>query len=362
MVHRETLLRVLCQMLGKRIVESDCQTRQLQGGTLGDVQLITGTAQSIDGEQLPYKLVWKTQQIWERPGDPNSWHREYDLYCSDLDASFSDSFRWPTCYYAQRHADAIEIWMEYIEGISGNDLTTEMHEAAALEIGRYQGRQYVQPTLARSASGLGDAEFMQREHAQWYRQLFTADFLMSDQSTLAEHLKQMLRDKQIVLQTGKSFEYGYLRSAGCGIPEHLRQMLIDMDDRHAQFFENIKSLPVVLCHRDFWNTNIFYAEGKIRLIDWDTSGWGYLGEDIASLIVDGTEIDRVDECYQRLFPAYLQGISEAMDISQINDFYLRDMILIKFGYRMLQDYIFSSSSDVREEQVEILQKIYEWGK
>jgi len=46
----------------------------------------------------------------------------------------------------------------------------------------------------------------------------------------------------------------------------------------------IERLPVVLCHRDFWVANIFYKDQKILLLDWDTTGWGYMGEDIASWI------------------------------------------------------------------------------
>lgn len=28
---------------------------------------------------------------------------------------------------------------------------------------------------------------------------------------------------------------------------------------------------MVLCHRDFWVTNIFYQDEQIRVIDWDTT-------------------------------------------------------------------------------------------
>ena len=134
---------------------------------------------------------------------------------------------------------------------------------------------------------------------------------------------------------------------------------MDIDERKNEIFCELKNLPIVLCHRDFWIENIFSHEGKIRLIDWDTSGWGYVGEDIASLVIDDTDASCIGEYYRRLIPAYFMGLSEHMDISQIDNLYIREMILIKFGYRILQEYMFSEAQDVKEEQVSILQKVYE---
>jgi Phosphotransferase enzyme family. len=49
-------------------------------------------------------------------------------------------------------------------------------------------------------------------------------------------------------------------------------MIIEIDDQSQEIFEHIEKLPIVLCHRDFWVANIFYSNGKILLIDWDTTG------------------------------------------------------------------------------------------
>lgn len=75
----KALTTVISKILGKPITGAEYQTQQLHGGTLGDVQLVKGMAEITGGEKLPYKVVWKKQKKWERPGDPNSWHREYDL-------------------------------------------------------------------------------------------------------------------------------------------------------------------------------------------------------------------------------------------------------------------------------------------
>lgn len=360
-IDSEMLKRVLSKMLDKNIIRASYQTKELQGGTLGDVRLVTGIAKTAGGEKLPYKVVWKKQKKWERPGDPNSWRREYDLYLSALGGTFTDALRWPKCYHAAMNAEEneIQIWMEHIDGISGGGLTIEMLEQAALEWGRFQGKRSRDSGNMRNINCLGDPGFLEREFAQWHTQTFTVDFLVSKPCRMPEFLKQMLKGGDIRLVDGKSFEYGCLRSKGCGIPDHLKKMLMDIDDRKDEIFDQLKNLPVVLCHRDFWNENIFYADGKIRLIDWDTAGWGYLGEDIASLIVDGMGVERLEENYRRLIPAYLNGLSEYMDVPAIDKACILTMILIKFGYRMMQEYMFSDDSNEKSWGVNALQKLYE---
>jgi len=325
-IKSETLTCILSKLLVATIIRADYQTKQLQGGTLGDVRLVTGMAETVDSVELPYKVVLKIQKKWERPGDADSWRREYDLYVSDFNTIFSNSFRWPDCYHVEITDNETHIWMEYIDGISGNDLTIEILEHMAAELGRFQGRLYQRPEFLRNIPCLGDAGFMEREYGQW---------------------------------KPETVEYRYLYSDECTVPEHLRRMLIDTQQQAKTIFTNMKRLPVVLCHRDFWIENIFLSDRKIILIDWDCAGWGFMGEDIASLIVDDTDIEYLDEYYRRLIPAYYKGISEYMDAPTIENLYIREMIIIKFGYRILQKYMFSQSSDIKNQQINALQKIYE---
>jgi hypothetical protein len=346
-------------MLGKAITRAEYQTQQLHGGTLGDVQLVTGTAEIAGGDKLPYKVVWKKQKKWERPGDPNSWRKEYDLYQSGLGEAFTPAFRWPECYHSELQDGNIELWIEYIDGVSGSDLTIGMLEQAAFELGRFQGRISKQPDDVRNISCLGDEGFFAREFNQWHTQSFSYDFLTSEQCRIPGFLKEMLKSGDIQLVDGKSFEYGCLRSTGCDIPKHLKQMLMDIDDRKDELFNKLGKLPLVLCHRDFWHENIFFANGVIRLIDWDSAGWGFLGEDIASLIVDDMEAGRYEENYHRLVPAYLKGLSEHMDVPAIEEMHVLEMCLLKFGYRMVQEHVFSDAIDDKIRSVNALQKIYE---
>lgn len=157
----ESLIYVLSKMLDKTVISATYETKQLQGGTLGDVQLVTGIAETVDLEKLPYKVVWKKQKRWKRPGDPNSWRREYDLYQSNLGVAFTSALRWPVCYHSELGDGNIELWIEYIDGVSGRDLTIDMLEQAALELGRFQGRITKQHDDLENIRCLGDAGFLE---------------------------------------------------------------------------------------------------------------------------------------------------------------------------------------------------------
>jgi hypothetical protein len=55
----EKLIYVLNQRFKTNIISADCQTMPLQGGTVGNVYLVTGIAETVDGEKLPYRIVLK---------------------------------------------------------------------------------------------------------------------------------------------------------------------------------------------------------------------------------------------------------------------------------------------------------------
>jgi len=330
-INDETLTLVLSKMLGVKITSADYQAMQLHGGTLGDVRLVTGMARTARGGELPYSVVLKTQKKWERKGDPHSWRREYDLYMAKLGATFSGSFRWPECYHAgiNEEENETQIWMEYIDGVSGKALTVEMLEQAALELGRWQGRLYAErPAFLHKLANLGRTEDLKNYYLRY-------------------------RAWNVV--------YDYIRDEDCEIPKHLCEMLIEVDENADEIWNRIEKLPIVLCHRDFWIANIFYSDGKIILIDWDTTGWGYLGEDIKSLVADEADVDHMVECYEKCVPAYYRGFSEYADVSHIADHCVREMILVNVGYRLVEWFINAASPDEKTLQINTLQKIYEMG-
>lgn len=328
-IELKKLIYALNKQFQTSIISTNYQTMPLQGGTVGDVYLVTGIAETVDGKKLPYRLVLKTQKKWERYSDPGSWRREYDLYSSDLGATFSQSLRWPTCYHSEINAEENEfqLWLEYIDGVTGLDLTGDMYEKAALELGRFQGKLYAeQPDVLQNLTNLSHPDFMKNTYMHY-------------------------RSWPVV--------YDYIRSEDCKLPLHVRQMLIDIDEQADAIFNRIEKLPLVLCHRDFWVTNLIYAEGNFALIDWDTSGWGYLGEDLASLIADEPDINNMAEHYQRCIPAYYKGFSEYADVSLIANHCVYEIILLVFGYRLVDGYLHTEADDEKMKHVHTLQKIYE---
>ena len=328
-LNRQVLKQVLSRIFKDKIVSAGYQTKSLHGGTLGDVRLVTGTCVTAGGVELPYKLVLKTQKKWERFGDPDSWRREYDLYKSGLGTLFLDSLRWPECYHLEMNEKQtkIKIWMEYIDGITGLDLTPDMYEKAAYELGCFQGKLSAeQPNVLKNLNNLSKPEFAKKFYLH-YR--------------------------------GWDKVYDYVRSDECSIPEHLCKMLIDIDENETEVWNRIEKLPIILCHRDFWITNIFYTDGKIMLIDWDTTGWGYLGEDIASLISDEADVPNLVENYTRCVPAYYKGFSEYVDVSHITDHCTYELILVLFGYRLVEWYLFAGNPEEKKLHLDTMQKIYE---
>jgi GNAT superfamily N-acetyltransferase/uncharacterized protein YneR len=325
---KEALKEILSKMLGEKIISADFQSKQLRGGTVGDVRLVSGNAETSDGTMLPYEIVLKVQKKWERPGDPDSWRREYDLYTSDLGSLFNDSLRWPKCYHAKMNAEETEtqLWMEYIDGISGFDLNAEMFERSAWEIGRFQGRLYAdRPDLLGGIQNLSKLE------------------------CLKNHVFRSRNDNLLV----------YLRSGDCELSKHLRDMVIAENDNAAAIWARIENLPVVLCHRDFWYTNIFYDDGKIILIDWDSAGWGYMGEDVRQLLTDEMDIGLTAKYYQKCVSAYYKGLSEFADMSHIPISRIEELVLFNLAGEYAKQYMNAKTPEQQAFQIDALQKIYE---
>ncbi|MCL2577962.1 MAG: aminoglycoside phosphotransferase family protein [Defluviitaleaceae bacterium] len=334
---------VLSKMLSATITSVTSQNKTLQGGTIGEVCLISGTAETVDNKKIPYKLVLKITKKWERHGDPESWRREYDLYASEFDMLFSDSLRWPKCYHHELNENETKLWLEYIDGVSGVELTPPMYERAAKELGRFQGKLYAeQPSILQSLSNLSNTGY----------------------------LKNFYMNYRLWPEV-----YDYIRSNDCELPRELCEMLIKIDEQADEIFLRIEKLPIVLCHRDFWVTNIFYSpetdvsdrskterSDTITLIDWDTTGWGYLGEDIASLIADDADVIHMLENFKNCIPAYYKGFSEYADISHIKDNCVYEIILLMYGYRTVEGYKYAETPEGKELCLKTLQKICEMGR
>jgi len=319
----------LGKVFGTTVKNVMCKIKPLHGGTVGNVQLLSGIAETTRGEKLPYQIVLKTQEQWSRYNDPLSWRREYDLFVSDLDDYFTETLRWPTVYHMEISDNEHRLWMEYIDGVTGIDMTPDMYERAAYELGRLQGKLYAEkPTVLDAIDNLSSVDAMKKFYL---------------------HYKSW------------NIVYDYVRSADCKIPTHLCNMIIEMDSHATDIFSKVEKLPVVLCHRDFWITNILCKNDEIVLIDWDTTGWGYLGEDLTSLIADEADVENMFIYYQQCTTAYRRGFSKYADISHISNMYIYERIVLHFGYRLVEWYLDAKTDDVKDLHIQTLQKIYDMG-
>jgi thiamine kinase-like enzyme len=324
--HYDALKKALAKMFGQEIKAASYSCKQLKAEITGNVQLVSGLVDFLDGKSQPYQLVLKRLDAWERYGDPMSWRREYDLYKTDLEEVFEESFSWAKCYHQEQRGEALYVWMEYLSGVTGWDMSLDMFEDASRALGRFQGRLYA------------------KSHQQ-VKEL--------------ENLSQ----KDLIKKTYYRYRnwdqvYDYIRSSQCDLPENICQMLIENDQKAETIWAGIEGLPVVLCHRDYWVTNIFCEDHAVRTIDWDTSGWGYLGEDIASLIADETDPKLIQAYYEKCVPAYYEGLSEHMDVSHIEKSWIKEMILMMYGYRLVEWYKFSESQEDKAFHLSVLENIY----
>jgi predicted N-acetyltransferase YhbS/thiamine kinase-like enzyme len=326
-INPEKLKEVLGEMFGTKITRADCQTKQLHGGAFGDIRLVTGTAYNGGVEVLPYRIVCKTQKKRKPPENPDSWVNEYYFYASEFHQLFDEKVRMPKCYHAEISDDMYVLWLEYINGVTGTDLTINNLAFIADNFGRFQGKLYKQPELTKNIGCLRYTGFMQNYY----------------------HFKR-----------NQKKWYDYLRSEAFDVPAQLKQMLIEIDDNNETVFEKMKRLPVVLHHGDFHAGNIILKDDEVILIDWgDGAGLGYLGEDIVNLICDNPNIELWDEYYRKLIPAYLKGVSKYIDIAKIENLYFREMIIISHGYDIVRKYMLAQNRDEREKQITALQKLYE---
>ena len=321
------LNKAVSKMLGKAVTCSDYRTKELEGGSIGNTLLIEGTAQDCSGEAALFKVVLKFTSNWGRELDPDSWRREFDLYMSELDSVFSGSFRWPKCYYSEIGDKENQLWLEYIEGVSGLSLTLDMFERTARELGRFQGKLYAeQPAFLQNIANLSKVDDLKNHYQAYKSWNIIHDCIHSEKSE---------------------------------IPEHLRKMLINVEENTDEIFSRIEKLPVVLCHRDFWAENIFHTESGIIAIDWDTVGWGYMGEDLASLISDDVPL-KITEYYQKCVPAYYEGFLEKADISHIKDYCIYDLIRVMFGHKIVNWFLHEAESpEEKKRYIDWLQEIYE---
>lgn len=354
---KKAWLRALSSLFGEPVTHATRSKRKLHGGTVAEVFLVYGTAITNSRGEQPYKLVWKVTRKWSRPGDPLSWRREYDWIHENSNVNLGSKLRIPTCYHMELNEVENHLWMEYVDGVSGNALSQSMLDEVAFQWGAFQ-RRSVCESKPLEACNLSNVSFLESELTRWYHNPYLYQSLYSDTCPIPQTIKDVLRRHD--WDDGYSIVYHYVRSDECDLPKHLKAMIIDLDHSKDAVFLRFSRLPIVISHRDVWEENLIYKDGLIYLIDWDCVGWGYLGEDLASLIADDTPTGQLDARFASLYDQYLAGYYRYRAESVLEPKDIVMMILIKYGYRLIDNYWFARAKTKKNEIVKRLSVFHDW--
>jgi tRNA A-37 threonylcarbamoyl transferase component Bud32 len=315
-------------MFATCVVDAEYASEVLHGGTVGEVCKVSGKASTKDGAQ-PFSLVLKNQRKWDRHGDPGCWRREYDIYKDGLDRRLFPSIKMPRCYLLEETADSTHIWMEYVEGATGSE-------------------QLGAPELALTAERLGELQ---------------AEFHLNGQRDLP-----YMRNYPAV-RSSFDLWWRYMReplSAGIdGFPDEVRQTLNDYAVRADALLDSFDNLPITLCQGDVHHDNLIFRETPdgpdIYLIDWDSAGYGRMGEDAVDVLMEAfvyssRPVSLLPDFRRRILEGYCRGAREhGVDLAMSND-QARDTFALAWGFRIACDYLsFHKKGRPTGRSVEILQ-------
>jgi len=232
---------------------------------------------------------------WAASGDPTHWNwwlREALVYANDVPGLFRPAgLDAPTPLLIDERSDGTTVlWLEWVDGPSGQDLGVEGLAAFAGALGRAQGR------LAEGGP----------DHAAWRgTPWLSRGFLVgyADSKPVDEAL---LDDDRAWTAPRVARHLGDLR-------DDLRRLHHD----RASLYALAAACPRTLCHLDVWPANLLrradVGDGAFVLLDWAFCGDGALGEDVANLVPDAFfdllyPRDLVDDVAGEVEAAYLAGL------------------------------------------------------
>lgn len=327
-IHKPSLLKALGAMLDREVLDATFEAEPLHGGTLGDVRLLRGQAQAGE-ERLPFALVVKTQKQWTRPGDPNSWRREYDLYRASLFADMPQGLQVPPAYLLETEDGLMRIWMAYVDGRTGaTQLNADELALAARRLGWWQAAYHLRG--ARDLPCLRDFPAVRSSLDFWHGRM--APFLADG-------------DKMP------------------GFPDDVRLALLEEADRSAALLERVYSLPLTLCHGDVHHDNLFLTEADgetvVMLIDWDTAGYGRMGEDAVDMLMEAfvysdRAVTEMPVYRARILQAYREGAAESGVMPTLDDDMVRAIFLLAWAYRVADLYLYYEKPEEKQRCVDIL--------
>lgn len=314
--NEELLLTAISGLLGRSVTGADYTTEVLEGGTLGEVAKLTGTAKTVSGE-APFVIVRKKQGKWERHGDPECWRREYELYSSGFPARLPAGLLIPAAHCISAGEEETVIYMDYISGRTGS-----------AEIGIEE--------LKRAAELLGEAQAAMRpqggDRLPCLRQ-FPAVRSSAD-------LWWIIFGKQIS---------GHID----GFPEDIRSILFDYASRAPEILSALETLPVTVCHGDVHHDNIIIdGRGDTYLIDWDCAGYGYMGEDAVDMLCEAFVYSARDTALmpgyrEEIISAYCRGARRAGMEYAMDAETVRSIFALSWGLRIAERFTLKKSEQPR---------------
>lgn len=222
---------------------------------------------------------WATS---DEPGHWNHWRREAEVYASGLPERLG--IRAPELIEVREREDgAVELVLAHVEGRTGAALTLEDLVATARVLGRAQGRAELprEPWLSRG-------------------------FLRTYATTRAVDYR--------LLEDDDAWAAPVLREH---VTTELRSGLRRLHARREDLFRIAERAQRTVAHLDVWPNNIIMdAHGEPVLIDWQFTGDGAIGEDVANLVPDAVfdllfDHTRLGELAERATEAYVDGLRDA---------------------------------------------------
>ncbi|MCK5129553.1 MAG: aminoglycoside phosphotransferase family protein [Clostridiales bacterium] len=305
---------------------------KMADGSIGDVYKIYGAGIGSDNNQSSFELVYKKVKRFQRYGDPMSWNRESMMYKSGVFNSLPDNFRVPKCYLIDEISnDEIVLWLELINGKNGDTFMKEDFNVPAYQLGLFHG----------SLRNIPQEVWLSSRHVpivyatSWGT--WSVDWLLCDEK--AAYLSKEF--KQSVLEV-----WSY----------------IDL------FMQTLAKLPFTLCHRDYNYENIFINEDdkgneQVVVIDWDTTGIGVLGEDIADFTLEALvyketlPIGNAQDIKEIQLIYYIKGLSDTGWQGVPDDIYLGYTITIAlhWTFRCLDDLRKAKTEEAKKRFLEIIE-------